>query len=60
MHPQHHHVAELEDIDGREKLILTTLAVAVLVFGLWPAPLFDMMNASVDTLINQISHSKLP
>ncbi|MGE0860345.1 MAG: NADH-quinone oxidoreductase subunit M [Gammaproteobacteria bacterium] len=55
-----HHVAELEDIDGREKLILVTLAVAVLVFGIWPAPLFDMMNASVDTLITQISHSKLP
>ena len=54
------HVAELQDIDGRERLILLTLAVVVLVFGLWPAPLFDMMNASVDQLITQISHSKLP
>jgi len=54
------HVAELEDIDGRERLILLTLAVVVLVFGVWPAPMFDMMNASVDQLITQISHSKLP
>ncbi len=54
------HVAELEDIDGRERLILLTLAVVVLLFGLWPAPLFDMMNASVDQLITQISHSKIP
>ncbi len=53
-------VAELEDIDGRERLILLTLAVVVLLFGVWPAPLFDMMNASVDQLITQISHSKIP
>jgi len=54
------HVAELEDIDGRERLIMITLAVVVLLFGLWPAPMFDMMNASVDQLITQISHSKIP
>jgi NADH-quinone oxidoreductase subunit M len=54
------HVAELEDIDGRERLILSILAVVVLLFGLWPAPMFDMMNASVDQLVTQISHSKLP
>ena len=53
-------VAELKDIDGRERLILLCLAVVVLLFGLWPAPLFDMMNASVDQLITQISHSKIP
>ena len=54
------HVAALEDIDARERLILLTLAVVVLLFGLWPAPMFDMMNASVEQLITQISHSKLP
>ena len=54
------HVAELEDIDGRERLILTALAATVLILGLWPAPMFDMMSASIDHLVLQISHSKLP
>ncbi len=53
-------VAALKDIDGREKLILVLLAATVLVFGIWPAPLFDMMGASVDQLVIQISQSKLP
>ena len=52
-------VAELTDIDGRERIILLALAVAVLVFGIWPAPLFDMMHASVDQLITHIQHSKI-
>ena len=53
-------VANLQDIDGREKLILLSLAVTVLLFGVWPAPLFDMMGASVDQLVYQISQSKMP
>ncbi len=53
-------VANLQDIDGREKLILLSLAFTVLLFGIWPAPLFDMMGASVEQLVFQISHSKLP
>jgi NADH-quinone oxidoreductase subunit M len=53
-------VAALVDVDGREKLILGVLAVVVLLFGIWPAPLIDMMSASVEQLVVQISHSKLP
>jgi NADH-quinone oxidoreductase subunit M len=53
-------VAALTDIDGRETLILGVLAATVLLFGIWPAPLIDMMSASVDQLIAHISHSKLP
>ena len=53
-------VAALEDINGREKFILAALAATVLVFGIWPAPIFDMMHASVDQLIAHISQSKLP
>ncbi|MGE0483330.1 MAG: NADH-quinone oxidoreductase subunit M [Gammaproteobacteria bacterium] len=52
-------VAALTDIDGRERFVLLALAVAVLVFGIWPAPLFDMMHASVDQLIAHIQHSKI-
>ena len=53
-------VANLTDIDAREKFIMASLAVVVLFFGILPAPLFDMMGASVDQLIVQISQSKLP
>jgi len=53
-------VAKLTDIDGREKLILAVLAVPVLLFGVWPAPLFEMMHATVDQLIQHVAQSKLP
>ncbi|HSR62145.1 MAG TPA: NADH-quinone oxidoreductase subunit M [Gammaproteobacteria bacterium] len=49
-------VAELEDINAREFLILALLAVPVLLFGLWPAPLFDVMHPTMEhlfTIINQ-------
>ncbi|MEX2481410.1 MAG: NADH-quinone oxidoreductase subunit M [Gammaproteobacteria bacterium] len=53
-------VEQLSDIDGRERLILVVLAVPVLLFGIWPAPLFDMMHATVDQLIHHIAQTKLP
>ncbi|HEX6637592.1 MAG TPA: NADH-quinone oxidoreductase subunit M, partial [Steroidobacteraceae bacterium] len=55
-----HHVAELTDLNIREFIILGVLAVAVLALGLWPAPLTDVMQATVQHLVQQISTSKLP
>jgi NADH-quinone oxidoreductase subunit M len=55
-----HHVAELKDLNGREFVILGVLAVAVLVVGLWPQPLTEVMQATVQHLVQQISTSKLP
>ena len=55
-----HHVAELQDLNGREFLVLGVLAIAVLLMGLWPAPLLDVMQATVQHLVQQISASKLP
>jgi NADH-quinone oxidoreductase subunit M len=52
-------VAALDDINARELLILGALAIAVLVFGIWPAPLLEMMDASVANLVNHITTSKL-
>lgn len=52
-------VAALKDINPREAFILSTLAVAVLFVGLWPAPLVDLMDASVAQLLEQIVQSKL-
>ncbi len=53
-------VRALEDVNAREFVILATLAVAVLLFGLWPEPLIEVMHASVNNLIAHVSISKLP
>jgi NADH-quinone oxidoreductase subunit M len=53
-------VAELSDLNGREFLVLGVLAASVLLVGLWPAPLVDMMSNTVDQLLDQIGQSKLP
>ena len=52
-------VAKLTDVNKREFLILGVLAVAVLMLGLWPAPLLDVMHTSVNHLIEQVTQSKL-
>ena len=52
------HVAELQDINARETFFLSVLAIAVLVFGIWPAPIFDMMHPSIEYLFNHIMQSK--
>jgi NADH-quinone oxidoreductase subunit M len=54
-----HHVAELQDLNYREFFILGLLAVAVLIVGLWPAPLLEVMQATVQHLVQQIAASKL-
>jgi NADH-quinone oxidoreductase subunit M len=53
-------VSKLQDINGREFVILASLAAVVLLFGLWPAPLVEIMHASVDNLLAHVSVSKLP
>jgi len=44
---------------ARETVILGVLAVAVLTLGLYPAPLVDVMHASIDNLIQHVIQSKL-
>jgi NADH-quinone oxidoreductase subunit M len=51
-------VASLEDLNGREFLVLGLLAVFVLGLGLWPAPLVDVMSATVENLVNHITQPK--
>jgi len=55
-----HHVAELTDINVREFIVLGMLAIAVLAMGLWPAPLLEVTQATVQHLVQQIAASKLP
>jgi NADH-quinone oxidoreductase subunit M len=53
-------VKHLKDINAREFFMLSLLAAAVMVMGLYPKPFTDVMNASVNQLIQQASVSKLP
>ncbi len=52
-------VAQLQDANTRERMVLGGLAIAVLVLGLWPAPLLDVMHATVENLVAHISVSKI-
>ncbi len=52
-------VAELSDLDRREFIVLGVLAASVLLVGVWPSPLVDMMNVSIEQLIERIGQSKL-
>ena len=52
-------VAKLQDINGREFLLLGSLAAIVLLIGVWPDPLLNVMHASVEQLLTQVSQSKL-
>jgi NADH-quinone oxidoreductase subunit M len=54
------HVRELQDINGREFLMLSLLALAVLAMGIDPKPFTDVMDASVAELLNHVAQSKLP
>ena len=53
------HVAELEDINPRETFVLGVFAACVLLLGLWPKPLTDLMEPSIANLAMQIATSKL-
>ena len=53
-------VQQLDDVNAREFVILASLAAVVLLFGVYPAPLTEIMHASVDSLLAHVSVSKLP
>jgi len=48
------HVAELTDMNFREKIVLGSFAAAVLFFGIYPKPLTDLMDAPIAQLAQQI------
>ena len=52
-------VAGLTDINKREAVILAALAAGVLLLGLWPAPLVEMIESSAVNLAAHILESKL-
>jgi NADH-quinone oxidoreductase subunit M len=52
-------VKALQDINSREFLMLSLLAVAVLWMGVDPKPFTDVMNPSVTELLKHVGQSKL-
>ncbi|MDP2254819.1 MAG: NADH-quinone oxidoreductase subunit M, partial [Polaromonas sp.] len=52
-------VKALKDINGREFLMLSLLAIAVLFMGIYPKPFTDVMNTSVADLLKHVAVSKL-
>ncbi len=53
------HVKHLHDIGAREILVMVILAISVLVMGLYPLPLSDIMHASVNDLLVHLARSKI-
>jgi NADH-quinone oxidoreductase subunit M len=52
-------VAGLQDIGGREGFVLGVLAASVLLLGVWPAPLLEVMGPTIDHLLELMVRSKL-
>ncbi len=52
-------VAALQDLNGREFIVLGALALAILLIGVWPAPLLKVMQPTVHHLVSQAVATKL-
>jgi NADH-quinone oxidoreductase subunit M len=53
------HVKEMKDVNQRELIVLSLCAVPVILIGVWPAPLLDVMHATVTNLVHQVVQTKL-
>ena len=53
------HVAELEDINYREWIVLGVFALGTVLIGVWPKPLTDLMEPAIAQLATQLATSKL-
>jgi len=54
------HVAHMQDVNSREFIILFVLAIGVLALGLWPQPLVQIMEVSLQHLVDQAVATKVP
>ena len=52
-------VAGLQDVNSREILMLSILAAMVLIVGIWPNPILDVMHVTIDNLLQHTAISKL-
>ena len=47
---------DLTDMNGRETFMLATLGIIVIFFGIYPAPILNLMNSSLNTLAALLQH----
>lgn len=47
----------LTDINGREMAMLVPLAVIVIILGIYPSPVLDLMNSSANALVDFVKNS---
>ena len=57
--PLNERISGMQEMTMIEALPLATLALLVLILGLWPAPLVEIMSMSIENLVNHITFSKL-
>ncbi|NOT40015.1 MAG: NADH-quinone oxidoreductase subunit M [Alphaproteobacteria bacterium] len=48
-------LADIEDMNGREIIVLAPLVAATLFFGFYPKPLFDMTGAAIEGTLDNIN-----
>lgn len=49
----------LSDIRFDERVVLFFLTFMVLLFGIWPAPLLDVMKSTIEHIVSQVMQSKV-
>ena len=52
-------VEKLQDLNKREFIMLAILAFGVILLGVYPNPLVDVMHASTNALVEHLLNSKL-
>lgn len=53
------HFKDIVEINGREKLTLIPIGIIVLILGVYPKPMLDIINASVGRLLDVVSPAML-
>ena len=54
------HVAKLVDLNNRELLILSVLAILVIGFGVYPQPMTEITHATVAQFLDHMAQTKIP
>lgn len=52
-------VAGMKDVNSREFFFLAVLALGVILLGVWPNPVLDVMHVTIENLITQATATKL-
>lgn len=52
-------IMSFSDVGFNERIVLSFLAVAVILLGIWPAPILDLIHSSVEHLAHQVMQSKV-